>query len=124
MYVVCFTDNLTKLGNYELTTLKPDEWAKANPNLTLVYAFNKADEIVYGEQCEKDDFMNQCGYYGFEPTDYQKKFIGVTGDILMLIGFKPANRKYKCKLKNVDTGHYVKATPEYVRRYMEMQPVS
>lgn len=118
MYVICFTDNATKLGNYELSTLKPDEWAKANPNLNLVYAFDKADELVYGSQCEKEDFMQQCGLYGFEPNDYQREFVSATGDTLMLIGFRSQNRKYKCKLKNVTTGGYIKATPSYVHRCM------
>ena len=123
VYVICFTD-ATQIGKYELSTLPPEEWAKANPNLHMVYAFKKSDELIYGSQCEKDEFVAQCGHYGFEASDYQRKFIGVTGDTLMLIGFRPQNRKYKCKLKNMNTGHYVKAAPAYVQHYMAIQSVS
>lgn len=123
VYVMCFTDS-TQESHYELSTMKPEEWEKANPTLHLVYAFRKEDELIYGSQCEKDNFMSQCGRYGFAPEDYQKVFRGIYGDELMLIGFISKNRKYKCKLKNINTGRMVKATVKYVKDYMNAWPIN
>jgi hypothetical protein len=122
VYVMCFTD-ATQRGNYELSTMEPEEWVKQNPTLHLVYAFKKSDELLYGSQCERDDFMTYCGNYGFEQSDYERKFKTRNGNTLMLIGFYPQNRKYKCRLINTDTGEPVKATVAYVQQWMKMRPV-
>lgn len=119
VYVMCFTDS-TQESHYELSTMTPEEWEKANPALHLVYAFRKSDEVIYNSKCEREDFESLCGRYGFEPNEYQKTFKGMNGNELMLIGFIPRNRHYTCKLISTENGKFVKASPAYVRRYMDM----
>lgn len=114
MYIICYEDYCFQKG-YEETDLEPKEWVKQNPTLNLVYAFNREQDVLYKDSKEEREFITLCNHYGFETDDYKREIVNGKGEKLVFIGFLPQNRKYKCKLINLDTGRGVKATTDWVQ---------
>jgi hypothetical protein len=115
-----------KRSNYELSSMTPEQWQKDNApkGLTLVYAFEMENEIMYNSRTEREEFERMCVAYGFAPDEYKNVFMGSTHEKLMLVGFIPGNHKYKCRLKRMSDGKYLKATAESVRKFMDLYLVS
>lgn len=124
LYVICYVNKQTNENDYELTALEPEDWMSKNSNLRMVYAFNADDDIICNQIREKEEFELYCRKYGFVPSDYQKKCYGARGNRLMLVGFIPTNKKYKCRLVDLDTGRFVKASPAFIKRQMDIRPIS
>lgn len=126
-FIVCYTaadgslrftyyadPNYCKTGKIDITgfdALHPDA------HVTAVFKAN--NNIFDAAAQEEENFINNCRNYGFEPEDYRRPVSdGYGNPKYLFIGFLPRNTKYKARLFNKETGRYIKATLEFVYKYM------
>ena len=100
------------------------EYQASHPDRKVMHVFDVDDDILVSEKTASQKFTSQCAEYGFDPSDYNKSYHapGNSNDIYRLVGFLPHNRKYKCRVEQVLSGHTMKATPAYVRRMLDEYP--
>ena len=99
-----------------------DKWQASHPDCKLTAMFDAADDKILSGHKEYSDFCLLCKEYGFDISDYRRKVRTGPGETGELIGFKPANRKYKCIIRMADRTHNIKATVGYVRDSLLDQP--
>ena len=115
--IICYLEN--NIPKWEETELAPFQWKYANPNKTMQYAFEKNEDAIEKEDNVLKNWQKYAGYYGFSPKDRNAVFRQSDGHKMQLIQFLPKNKKYKCQVKDLDTGKNYKMTPSYVKRQLE-----
>lgn len=124
MVVVCYTDpsdaNQTQLWS-RATSL--ENFKDAYPEYTVHMVFREDSDIYDRLNNYEHTFMYTCHNYGFDVTDLHKKFKGHDGEVYELYGLNTKNRKYKCMVRNLNTGAYFKMTPIYVKTQLDRNPV-
>lgn len=88
-----------------------------HPDKKIIEIFDTEDGLLHNEQHEKQEFEKYCTMYFFNPNDYYK-YVCHNDKVYRFIGFLPQNTKYKARLFDTIRGCYIKATLDYVRKYM------
>lgn len=113
--IICYTENGTR--SFEETDLTPFQWGYANPTKELEYAFDYETELTNSESDILQNWSKYAEKYGFSHRDRNAVFKDPkTGHDFQLIQFIPANRKYKCRVKDLTNGSYYKMTTGYVKQ--------
>lgn len=113
--IICYTENGTR--SFEETDLTPFQWRYTNPTKELEYAFDYNAELTNQESDVLQNWSKYAEKYGFSHCDRNAVFKDPkTGHDLQLIQFIPANRKYKCRVKDLTNGSYYKMTTGYVKQ--------
>lgn len=116
-YIVCFLNEKREKA-YDDTSLTIDEWKAQNPNCVFKHMFQLKDGIIEQKTKEKEDFERYCHFYGFEPCDYNT-ILNINQVEYRFIGFIPKNRKWVCKIQDIETGSIIRTTSSCARRCME-----
>ncbi|MDO4977517.1 MAG: hypothetical protein Q4E53_09675 [Eubacteriales bacterium] len=72
--------------------------------------FQKDEEDI---DVERIKFEEDCAYYGFVPDDYLRTF-EYHGRTYELYAFIPRAKKYKCMVRDIETGAKLKMTDRYL----------
>lgn len=111
--VICYTENGVK--SFEETDMTPFQYRYANPDKAILYAFDMSAELTHNEDEVLKQWDKYAEKYGFSHKDRDAVITDKKGGHkLQFIGFIPSNHKYKCRVKDLDTGKNYKMTPARV----------
>ncbi|MDO4978280.1 MAG: hypothetical protein Q4E53_13595 [Eubacteriales bacterium] len=82
----------------------------ADVDFDLKLSFEKDDDEL---EVERIRFERDCEYYGFLPEDYLRTF-EYHGRIYELYAFIPRAKKYKCMVRDIETGQKLKMTDRFL----------
>ena len=113
MFVVCYKNQFgTKTC---AMTDDPTKWIDDNPSEEVLYVFNERSDVYQ----PKMQFALYANMFGFDASDYGRRFYNQSGKIQRLIGFKPSNRKYPVITFCEDDQKTYKQSASYARRRLE-----
>lgn len=76
----------------------------------LRLSFEKDDDEL---EVERIRFERDCEYYRFLPEDYLRTF-EYRGHTYELYGFMPRAKKYKCLVRDIETGEELRMSDKYL----------
>lgn len=133
LLVICYTENGNKsFGEFQDIRQFTDN----HPNTDINYIFDQTEQLVLTNNglktkadiidklTEISDYNQLCIKYGFFQSEYkiQVRFPDRPGTY-ELFGFNPRNKKYKCLLREIDSGKLLKAEPSYLRKLVNQQNI-
>lgn len=131
--VICYTENGNKsFGEFQSI----QQFTDRHPGTDINYIFDNAKQLVLTNDglTTKTDIMDKlteaseynrlCIKYGFFQSEYKIRvqFPDRPGTY-ELFGFNPRNHKYKCLLREIDSGKLLKAEPDYLRKLVTRQNI-
>ena len=116
-----FVDMINASAYFTNNKFDASKYTVSFPDRMVRKVFYNNNNILLNEDIERDKFNLYCRDYGFKPENYLAEFTDVNNGIsedYIFVGFNPNNRKYKCLLysKNRKTG--IKATVNFVKKYI------
>lgn len=125
-FVICYINNQ---GNRQYTTCNDPKYIvnsifdvelylHDNPGMHIRAVFKDNDNLMSVYNHEKEIFYRNCTCYGFDFDDYRKPVIDTTGTEYIFLGLLPNNHKYKALLLRKSDGRRIKATTDFVHRFL------
>ena len=91
-----------------------ETYCEDNPDRTIIGFYRSDMNATDRLDLFRPNFERLCSHYGFEPSDFGKRFRG-TSTTYKLVGFRPNNRKYVILLLDEMTGKTIKASISFIQ---------
>lgn len=122
-YIICFNSN--GQSSYQIVKAPSKEEAiidvrNQGVKKDIEFVFNIDSDEFIQERQERDDFDMSCYRFGLFPEDYGKTIKCSDDEIYSIVGFEPNRRKYTIRLRNTIDKKIRVATPNYVRKQLDI----